>query len=674
MSKAFYPRLAARNIVKNGKFYYPYLLTIIGCSGAIYILAALAQSGVNDRVRYQYLNVFMSLGIVILSLFCLIFLFYTNSFLMKRRSKELALYNVLGMGKRNIGIMLVFESLYTWVVGVVGGLLVGILLQRLCMLLIGKIIHVETYYEFSISMPGILLTCLLFFCILLLTFLNNLRKLRVQNPAELLRAGNAGEREPKTRVLLAILGLLTLGGGYYIAVTTENAVMAIGVYFIAVALVIIGTYCLFSAVSVAVLKALRKNKGFYYKSENFIGLSGLLHRMNRNAVGLANICILCTMVMVMVSSTAALFIGMDGAVELRCPSTYVITAQCDPAEPHDSELAAEKFSAAAAKQGLRVTDMTYYTYSDALAMHNGSEYVFCHTGILNQSTSNTQTVFLTTETFYKYTGQKLELSPGEIAAFGPDMLSDEITLSFMDPDGSITESRSYKRVPFDAELLIGSFVVNTCPVEYLVVADDAEFFELAAHIDDYNYCPVTVDYQLNGEAPDELIEPIALALSNSDTVGIANHESIHWESYWVETQQRVTDDFYALNGGFFFLGMFLGIIFLMGTVLIMYYKQISEGYEDHDRFAIMQQVGLPKEQIRKSINSQVLMVFFSPLIIAGIHILFDFNLVRLMLRLFGIIDTPLILLCTAATFGVFALVYTLVYLFTAKVYYKIIST
>ena len=310
MSKAFYPRLAAQNCIKNGKFYFPYLLTVVISSAAFYINLALAQTGsLPELKRYFYLSMFMTVGTFVLGLFFIIFLIYTNSFLMKRRGKELALYNILGMGKGNIGLVLSFETLYTWLIGAGGGILLGMLLQRLITMLVTRMLRIDVKYEFFISVYGIAVTAIFFGALLFVTLLLNLGRLHVQKPVELLRQGNVGEREPRTRWLLTILGLLSLGGGYAIALTTHNSIQAIGVYFVAVFLVIIGTYCLFSAVSVAVLKALRKNKGFFYRTGNFIGVSGMLHRMNRNAVGLANICILSTMVLVMISATLALFLG-----------------------------------------------------------------------------------------------------------------------------------------------------------------------------------------------------------------------------------------------------------------------------------------------------------------------------------------------------------------------------
>lgn len=321
MNKLFYPKLAGQNIIKNGKFYFPYLLTVVISAAAFYIMTALSYyNDLPEKQRYDYLMMFMTLGSFVLALFIVIFLSYTNSFLMKRRSKELGLYNILGMGKGSIGLVLCWESLYTWLCGIVIGIPLGMLFQKLVMMVVGRMMRFNTVFEFYVSVKGIAATAILFAAVIALTLLNNLRRLHLQRPVELLHGQNAGEREPKTKWLLTLLGIGSLGTGYYIAVTTKNAFDALSVYFLAVILVIIGTYCLFSAVSIAVLKALRRNKRFYYKTGNFIGISGMLHRMNRNAVGLANICILSTMVLVMISATLSLYIGTEDSVNSHYPS------------------------------------------------------------------------------------------------------------------------------------------------------------------------------------------------------------------------------------------------------------------------------------------------------------------------------------------------------------------
>lgn len=416
MTKGFYPRLAASNCVKNGRFYFPYLLTVLFTAAAFYINVALANApNLPDKARYSYLSGYMAFGSIVMGLFIIIFLVYTNSFLMKRRSRELGLYNVLGMGKRNIGVVLSFETLYTFIGGVGGGILAGLLLQKLFTMLAEKLMRTGTVYHFYVSLRGMGVTALFFALVLLVTLLINLRRVHLQKPVELLRGAGVGEREPKTRGLIAVLGVLCLGTGYYLAVSIKDSLSALSMYFVAVILVIIGTYCLFSAVSIAVLKALRKNKRFYYKTGNFIGVSGMLHRMNRNAVGLGNICILCTMVMVMISGTFSLYMGTEDALNTRYPAQINATVRFDANKTFDRQRAEEKIVSAAGRQGLGVTrslsygcKQLYMDYADGVytdGAYDSARHIV---------------IFLTAADYEKLSGEKTELKPGQVLIAGSE--------------------------------------------------------------------------------------------------------------------------------------------------------------------------------------------------------------------------------------------------------------
>ena len=673
MRKAFYPRLAAQNCIKNGKFYFPYLLTVIFSSAAFYIVLALSQTGsLPEMQRYFYLSTFMTIGTFVLGLFFIIFLIYTNSFLMKRRGKELALYNILGMGKGNIGVVLSYETLYTWLIGTGGGLLLGMLLQRLITMLVTKMLRIDVKYEFFISVYGIAVTALFFGAVLFVTLLLNLGRLHVQKPVELLRQGNMGEREPKTRWVLTILGVLSLGGGYYIAVSTHNSVQAIGVYFVAVFLVIIGTYCLFSAVSVAVLKALRKNKGFFYRTGNFIGVSGMLHRMNRNAVGLANICILSTMVLVMISATLALFLGTEDAITTRYPGDLNAEVWYWTDKTFDTYKAERKLREALEEQGATVTGSLSYTNTDQPAAFDGSSFIIqddvYHAG------GDRILVLLTAEDYNKLSGQKVSLAKDQMLISGSDSIVGDVRLVFRGESGE--RVMRFTAAPTAEKFSMSSGDVYLGMVDYIILPDlDTlkEFENNCAEALGADKASLSWFCEINTEGSDQEIAQWGQQISDPDLCGFIGDEDIQWELYRLETQAENRQDFYTMNGGFFFLGVFLGIVFLMATVLIIYYKQISEGYEDRERFRIMQQVGLEKREIRRSINVQILIVFFAPLVVAGVHVAFDFNLVRLMLVLFGLNNAALTAWCTVGTFLVFALIYALVYLLTARVYYRIVS-
>ena len=673
MSKAFYPRLAAQNCIKNGKFYFPYLLTVVISSAAFYINLALAQTGsLPELKRYFYLSMFMTIGTFVLGLFFIIFLIYTNSFLMKRRGKELALYNILGMGKGNIGLVLSFETLYTWLIGAGGGILLGMLLQRLITMLVTRMLRIDVKYEFFISVYGIAVTAIFFGALLFVTLLLNLGRLHVQKPVELLRQGNVGEREPRTRWLLTILGLLSLGGGYYIAISTHNSIQAIGVYFVAVFLVIIGTYCLFSAVSVAILKALRKNKGFYYRTGNFIGVSGMLHRMNRNAVGLANICILSTMVLVMISATLALFLGTEDAITTRYPGDLNAEVWYWTDRPFDTDRAEQKLREALEEQGATVTGSLSYSTTNRPAGFDGSSFIIQDD--VYDTGSDRILILLTAEDYNKLSGQKVSLAKDQLLISGSDSLVGDVRFVFRGESGE--QVMRFSAAPTAEKFSLSSGDVYLGMVDYIILPDPdtlKEFENNCARALGEDEAFLSWYCEINTDGSDEEKAAWGAAITDPDNCGLAGDDSIQWQLFRMDTQAENRQDFYTMNGGFFFLGVFLGFVFLMATVLIIYYKQISEGYEDRERFRIMRQVGLEKREIRRSINVQILIVFFAPLVVAGVHVAFDFNLVRLMLILFGLKNAALTAWCTVGTFLVFALIYALVYLLTARVYYRIVS-
>ena len=676
MTKSFYPRLAAQNLIKNGKFYFPYLLTVVITAAAFYITVALAKTpNMPDMTRYAYLSGYMSFGGVVLALFTFVFLIYTNSFLMKRRVKELGLYNVLGMGKKNIGLVLCFESLYTWLIGTGLGIVLGMVFQKLMTMLAQKLMRVDVVFHYYISVEAIGITALIFGAVILLTLLVNLRRLHVQDPVELLRGGNVGEREPRTRWLLALLGVLSLGAGYYLAISTDDAVTAIAVYFVAVILVIVGTYCLFGAVSIAVLKAMRKKKSFYYRTGNFIGVSGMLHRMNRNAVGLGNICILSTMVMVMVSATFSLYAGTEDSLNSRYPAQINVDLRYNADEPFDTALAGENLINAVTGEGYDISEFVCYSSKSAYVSKLGGRYYDVPYGSAPQGAVERTLSFLSRGDYIKLGGQCPELQPGQILIAGAGAESESVELIFRQYESGDEKSLSFEVLPGDANFLLPGDSAFQGLMEYWVFPDSESLLQAAEHVkwagNSFPYINWSCRLDIDGTAEEQMA--CADFMTSVDNIGLTENERLQWEFYQVNSREYNRAEFYSTNGGFFFLGIFLGIIFIMAMVLIMYYKQISEGYEDRERFIIMQQVGLPKKDIRRSINMQVLVVFFAPLVVAGIHIVFDFNLVRMLLTLFGMVNWKLAALCTLGTFAIFTLLYALVYALTAKTYYKIVS-
>ena len=671
----FYPKLAWGNIVRNRQFYVPYLLTLGGTAAAFYIIGALA--GARDLPvmnRYIYLSMFMTFGLFVIAVFAVIFLGYTNSFLMKRRRKELGLYNVLGMGKRNIARMLGMETVYTALIGIGGGILAGLLLQKLVTLLLCRIMAFHgTGFSFYVSREGILATIALFTLILLGNLLVNLIRVGRQSPMELMRSASAGEREPKSNWPMAILGILALGGGYAIAVFTNNAGMAFALYFPAVILVIIGTYALFTAVSIVALKALRKNKRYYYQPRHFIGVSGMLYRMRRNAVGLANICILSTMVLVMVSGTLALYLNSQQTLEKQFPAelSVAVRYQADQTPAFDGDAFSARLLAELREKDCPA-EILYSYRRFTLSMDEIPGGYFRR----HEYQSQTKDInFLTAADAEAITGQQL-------TDFAPVTLRFPLTAAAEQGNGGADE---YSEITVEAAKLTetvpavgGAFVNINVPV-WLAVKDDAALRAV------WDTQAAAQRVRIPGSSPNAMVFQTFCRLNTDPETqltveweldfgqGYSAAEVGSWERVDADSKESFTRDYYALNGGFFFLGLFLGFLFIMAAVLIIYYKQVSEGYEDRERYRIMRDVGLERKMVKESISSQILVVFFAPLLVAAIHVAFDFKLMLHLLAMFGLHEGGTTLLCTAGTFLVFAVIYGLVYLLTARTYYRIVQ-
>ena len=667
----------------NRRFYLPYILTVIGTAAAFYIMAAIVSDPGSKELAAgtsngpMYVSMFMTLGMFVLGLFSCIFLLYTNSFLMKRRQKELGLYSVLGMSKTNIAGIMVFEALYIALIGIGGGIAVGILLTKLVSLALFRLMRLPVPFGFSVQPIAIIIVVLFFAGLILLTLLANLAKVGRSRPVELLRGGNVGEKEPKANWFLTIVGVLFLGAGYAVAMLVDNPGMAVAVYFLAVFAVIIGTYCLFTSVSIAVLKALRRSKRYYYKAKHFISVSGMLYRMKRNAVGLANICILCTMVMVMVSGTLSLYLGSEEQVNTFCPADVVVetTYYASSTEDHvyNEETGEETIE--------------YHTPYDAAAMDAWFEDYFAAHKLTPSSAKAVEyytftavdsedhvslVTAVTAETYAQLTGEAApELAPGEALAHVPSGYKFGDGLNFLDKDGNTLSIQFVG----EAQLSSAQVELNTAILSQsedddivLVVPDTAALLELVAGQENGSYVwRGQYDFDASDEAVSAMVDDYWAASREGGGVDAGYYDVLR-----IDLRSETERDVYGLSGGFLFLGVFLGIVFLMATVLIIYYKQVSEGYEDNARFEIMRKVGLSEREARRAIRSQILTVFFMPILVAAIHIAFDFNLVVLLLRLFSLTNVKLTALCTLGTLLVFCAVYAVVYALTARSYYKIV--
>lgn len=663
MGKLFFPKMAAGNLVRNRRFEFPYLLTGLITVAMFYNMTFLTfHEELKNMPGGATIPTIMNLGTMVVGLFAVIFLLYTNTFLMKRRHKEIGLYNILGMSKRHIAVVMLWETVYTCLITVVGGLLLGILLSKLMLLLLYKILFFSVSFGFMVSWKSVGITAVLFVAIYLVALLLNLLHVHLSKPVELLKGGSVGEKEPKTKVLLAILGVVTLGAGYYIAITTESPLEALMLFFLAVILVIIGTYCLFTAGSIAFLKAMKKRKNYYYQAKHFIGISGMLYRMKQNAVGLANICILSTMVLVMISTCVCLYIGTGDALNAMYPHDIIYSQSWQDSGNRSKEEVRVQIQEALDKAGMEPThvqEVDQLTTVNSMPEEATLGGVDPNAGVMDLSNTVT-TLVVTAEGYRQMTGNTLNLAPGEAAIYTTESQGEWEQISFLGLSFSIKTW-----LPEAPAITVEGYSERYI---FLVVADDAAMEAvyqqqmldgggLASNI----YWEYSLDF--DGVSKEEMLQlyqnlrSSVLSDTGDNTLSCRDAQEV---------------DFYSLYGSLLFLGLFLGALFLMATVLIIYYKQISEGYEDKERFAIMEKVGMSQQQVRTAIRSQVRMVFFLPLLGAIIHLAASFKMISKLMAALGLQNIPLFALCCAGTVAAFAVGYFIIYHLTARTYYKIV--
>lgn len=672
MKKGIYRSLALSGIRKNKKLYLPYILTCTGMVMMCYIVSFIATSPVFTTISGgDMVKQLLSLGFGVLSVFSLLFLFYTNSFLIRRRKKEFGLYNILGMGKKNLSLVLLLETFFIGAFSIACGLFLGILFSKFAELAMVKILRGETEFTLSIGFSAISQTVTLFCVIFLLLFLNTLRQLHLSNPVELLRSENTGEKPPKANWLVALLGLGILGAAYYLAVTIEDPISAMLWFFVAAIMVMIATYLLFMAGSVALCRILQKNKRYYYKTNHFVSVSSMAYRMKRNGAGLASICILCTMVLIMVSSTACLYMGTEDSIRSRYPRHINLYGNATTVEvlsgeaPKDTEAQA---LAVVEEWGFTPENVQTYRTAAFGGVIEGNQIRFDNSIYSNRwdAIANICQFFVVPVADYnRVMGTQETLEADEVLLYATKELSygeDTIQLG----DGPV----------YTVKKQVSQFVKNSIdsmqifPTVYLFVNDPVALIKPVENvtIGESESSPLTYqwyygfDLPCDEETQEALYEVLQDRLENTPDFFVYGECAAAERGY-----------LYGMYGGLFFLGILLGIVFVFAAVLIIYYKQISEGYEDQSRFAIMQKVGMSQKDIRRSINSQILTVFFLPLIAAGVHLAFAFPMIRKLLLLFSLTNFPLLVGVTAACYLVFALFYLLVYRATSRSYFAIVS-
>lgn len=660
-----YTKLAITNIKNNRQFYFPYLLTGIITVAMFYIMCALESNpGIQSMPGAKDLGLILRLGIGVIGIFAVIFLFYTNSFIIKRRKKELGIYNILGMEKRHIAKILSKEAFFTAIIAIGGGLVTGVLFHKLACMLLYRMIGFNGGITFSFSKKGVMITAILFAIVYLLTYIYDLFQVQLANPIELLQSGNKGEREPKTKAIMAVLGVLCLGAGYFIAITTKNPIKALTLFFVAVILVIIGTYLLFTAGSIALLKILRRNKGYYYQTKHFTSVSGMIYRMKQNAVGLANICILSTMVLVAVSTTVSLYVGIEDIMKERYPNEINISAYYDTGAPAEDSIApiVEK---SVKESGRKIRHEEDYLELYFAAIKDQGQYSLDKEKVKTAGDRVSGFVVLTREDCKKKYNEEIpELAENEVALF---------TIKKTDMDTLVLENRSYhvKEIKQFQNTEDFETIADMMDEYYYVIVNDVQdmerLWQLQKDIYQENSSSISrqvrLDIDGDSEQKKECFENIKTALEPEQAKA----------RILIDSRQSNLDEFYQIYGGFLFLGLFLGILFLMITVLIIFYKQISEGYDDKERFSIMEKVGMSNDEVKATIRSQVRTVFFLPILMAAVHVGMAFPMIKRLLSLFGLSNTALFAGCMAGTILVFALIYLLVFLKTSKTYYKIVG-
>lgn len=689
MKTGFFLKLARSNISKNRRFFLPRILSEAGLLCVFYIVFTLRTDERILQLRGgQYIEVFMSIGTAVMMLLSVILLFYINSFLMKQRKREFGVYNILGLEKRHICRVLFHETALSSLASVVLGLAMGTLFYKLCSLLICQLLNAEIILGFYfINARSLALSGAFFLVLDVVAYGVNCVTIARMKPVEMLSSANVGEREPKVKWPMLVLGVLALGGGYYISLTTQNPLKALVLFFVAVILVIIGTYFLFVAGSIFVLKALKKNKRFYYNKKHMPAVSGLLYRMKQNAVGLASIAILATGVLVMISTTVSLYAGAEETVKRNYPQDYYLSARYmqwsdEGVLLHSEDMPRETLLRAveqgAEKNGLTIKEMDFQEYLTVSYIYE-NDTLTCER-VSGNAADNLKGLsvitYITEEMYRSLGGEALNLAKDEIAVCPMDIRQsgfDRLTLTIGEDTYQIKTT-----IPL---FPISSGMEAAATNSYGIVVEDES---VLAHIFDQQkaaYGEAASDYTrriaasfagrgANGDVGEKLerdvkeyLKEVAFPQQQEPGEGMIITGNTVWGA-----RESVT----AMCGALLFLGIILGLVCLFATVLIVYYKQISEGYEDRARFQIMQKVGMSRREVKSTINSQVLLVFFLPLVVAGIHLAFAFPILEKVLHILLLSSTSLFVVCSLVTFGVFAAVYTLIYMATARTYYKIV--
>ncbi len=676
-SSLLYPRLAVTGIIKNRRTYLPYILTCTGMIMMYYIISFLSESDfVREMSGGKILQLYLGFGCGVMVVFSAIFLFYTNSFLIRRRKTEFGLYNILGMGKRNIAVILIWETVFIYIFSLAAGLACGVLFSKLAELLLAKMLADTASAVFGVEVMPMLWAAVFFAVIFLLIMLDSLRQISRSKPVELMKSENFGEKPPRANYFLAFIGVVLLAAAYCIAIFTENPSMAVFLFFVAVILVIAATYLLFISGSVALCKLLQKNKIYYYKTNHFISVSQMAYRMKRNGAGLASICILSTMVLVTLSSTACLYIGEEDMLRDRYQRDVAVN--CFTIDESVSAITKGAADSVLQKYGETPENPLDYRYlaisgvfrGDAVTVDSSRAEELFGSGEYDLR----QMYLIPVSDYNRLSGENIVLADNETAVYtvGEDYAFDRINI---EEYGVFNIVGTNKVLAYIGESgMTDTIEMSLYPTIFLLVRDEDILYklnEIQEELYGGGYRMLHHYYGFDLSCGEEKQSAIGTEIQES-IAALRNGSGAEW-AVTIECASKDKAEFYALYGGLFFLGILLGTVFICAAALIMYYKQISEGFEDKAKYEILRKVGMTRTEIKESINSQVLTVFFAPLIAAGVHMAFAFGIISRMLALFGLVDSGLFAAVAMGCFLLFGLLYAMVYLLTSKRYYRIVS-
>lgn len=671
MGKLYF-KLAKTNLSNNKPFYIPYIISSIITVAMLYMMSFLSDNkGLNKIMGADSLATIFRLGVGIIVIFSYIFLFYTNSFIIKRRKKEIGVYNILGMEKRHLSKVLFVETIYSAIISLVCGIIVGIAFSKFILMVLYGIIGIHKTVEFFVNIHGIILCVVSFGILFLLTFLYNFMQIKLTNPIELLRGTNVGEREPKTKIFMTIVGVVCLAIAYYIAITTENPLNVLTLFFVAVLLVIIGTFALFTAGSIALLKLLRNNKKFYYNKRHFMAVSGMLYRMKQNAAGLASICILSTMVLVVISTTVSMYVGIQDELMARYPNDVCVTVDYNSVIDKSSEIEKAIFDEI---DSAEVKNKKAFSYLSVFVGQKGDDFT---TDKEHLSYQNSYLFYiLSKDDFIKkdssFKDKIGNISKGE-AVVVLNKKYDKKDIKIFGKNYKVNKSFEHTE---DNDL----YMISTLNgLGYIILDNDESVQELYDMQEkmlgkgaNYYTNKIRFDFKSGNK------KQKAAAYKKIDNVVKKyfkenKNDKKEISSYWVESRQENEQNFYLLYGGLFFLGIFLGTMFLIVTVMIIFYKQITEGYDDRERYRILEKVGMSSREVKDTIKSQIRIVFVLPIFAAAVHVTAAFPMVNRILKMLNLNNEKLFAGCLAATIIVFAVIYYLVFKVTSRAYYKIVK-